>query len=146
VSGATSAYLWSDIPTSGSSCKVELACKIKVDIKLSRAINMAFFDSEIVQNEARNLFQDYQALTQLGGSYGKFDREGKILFIEKMEEMMDRYKIFMKRFELSDDFMAQMTLKQLENQLGNFGITPQQMFDQMNMTLEKMKSELELHK
>jgi hypothetical protein len=51
----------------------------------------------------------------------------------------------MKRFELSDDFMAQMTLKQLENQLGNFGITPQQMFDQMNMTLEKMKSELELH-
>jgi hypothetical protein len=105
---------------------------------------MAFFDSEIVQDEARHLFQDYQALTQLGGSYGKFDREGKILFIEKMEEMMDRYKIFMKRFELSDDFMAQMTLKQLENQLGNFGITPQQMFDQMNMTLEKMKSELEL--
>ena len=45
---------------------------------------MAFFDSEIVQDEARNLFQDYQALTQLGGSYGKFDREGKILFIEKM--------------------------------------------------------------
>jgi hypothetical protein len=106
---------------------------------------MAFFDSEIVQHEARNLFQDYQALTQLGGSYGKFDREGKILFIEKMEEMMDRYKIFMKRFELSDDFMAQMTLKQLENQLGNFGITAQQMFEQMNMTLEKMKSELEPH-
>ena len=106
---------------------------------------MAFFDSEIVQDEARNLFQDYQALTQLGGSYGKFDREGKILFIEKMEEMMDRYKIFMKRFELSDDFMAQMTLKQLESQLGNFGITPQQMFEQMNVTLEKMKSEVELH-
>jgi hypothetical protein len=105
---------------------------------------MAFFESEIVQNEARNLFQDYQALTQLGGSYGKFDREGKILFIEKMEEMMDRYKIFMKRFELSDDFMAQMTLKQLENQLGNFGVTPQQMFTHMNMTLEKMKSELEI--
>jgi hypothetical protein len=104
---------------------------------------MAFFESEIVQNEARNLFQDYQALTQLGGSYGKFDREGKILFIEKMEEMMDRYKIFMKRFELSDDFMAQMTLKQLESQLGNFGITPQQMFAHMNMTLERMKAELE---
>jgi hypothetical protein len=59
-----------------------------------------------------------------------------------MEEMMDRYKIFMKRFELSDDFMAQMTLKQLENQLGNFGITPQQMFDQMNFTLERMKAEI----
>jgi len=56
---------------------------------------------------------------------------------------MERYRIFMKRFELSDDFMAQMTVEQLNTQLGQFGITPQQMFDQMNMTLERMKSELE---
>jgi hypothetical protein len=49
-----------------------------------------------------------------------------------MEEIMERYKIFMKRFELSDDFMAQMTMKQLQTHLGGFGITPQQMFEQMN--------------
>ncbi len=104
---------------------------------------MGFFDSEIVQTEARSLFQDYQALMELGGRYGKFDREGKKLFIEKVEEMMDRYRIFMKRFELSDDFMAQMTMKQFQTQLGNFGITPQQMFDQMHVTLERMKAELE---
>jgi len=106
---------------------------------------MGFFDSDIVQQEARNLFQDYQALMELGSNYGKFDREGKKLFIDKMEEMMDRFAIFTKRFELSDDFMAQMTLKQLESQLGNFGVTPQQMFTHMNITLEKMKSELENH-
>jgi hypothetical protein len=104
---------------------------------------MSFFDSEIVQQEAKSLFQDYQSLMELGGEYGKFDREGKKLFIDKMEEMMERYRIFMKRFELSDDFMAQMTMKQLQTQLGNFGITPQQMFDQMNVTLERMKSELD---
>jgi Domain of unknown function (DUF1825) len=103
---------------------------------------MGFFDSEIVQQEARSLFQDYQSLMELGAGYGKFDREGKKLFIEKMEEMMDRYRIFMKRFELSDDFMAQMTMKQLQTQIGNFGITPQQMFEQMNVTLERMKGEL----
>ena len=45
-------------------------------------------------------------LTQLGSSYGKFDREGKIMYIEQMETMMDRYKVFMKRFELSEDFSA----------------------------------------
>ncbi len=104
---------------------------------------MSFFDSEIVQEEAKQLFQDYQSLMQLGGDYGKFDREGKKLFIDQMEGIMERYKIFMKRFELSDDFMAQMTVKQLQNQLGQFGITPQQMFDQMNLTLEKMKAEIE---
>ncbi len=104
---------------------------------------MGFFDSEIVQREAQDLFVDYQSLMHLGGDYGKFDREGKKLFIEKMEEMMDRFQIFMKRFELSEDFSAQMTVEQLKTQLSQFGITPQQMFDQMHTTLERMKRELE---
>ena len=104
---------------------------------------MGFFDSEIVQQEAKALFEDYQALMQIGSDYGKFDRDGKIIFIDKMEEMMDRYRIFMKRFELSDDFMAQMTVEQLQTQLGQFGMTPQKMFDQMNQTLERMKRDVE---
>jgi hypothetical protein len=103
---------------------------------------MGFFDSEVVQQEAKQLFEDYQSLMQLGSEYGKFDREGKKIFIEKMEDLMDRYKIFMKRFELSEDFMAQMTIQQLKTQLGQFGMTPQQMFDQMYITLERMKSEI----
>ncbi|MEM7769576.1 MAG: DUF1825 family protein [Cyanobacteria bacterium P01_A01_bin.37] len=104
---------------------------------------MGFFDSEIVQQEARKLFEDYQHLIQLGGDYGKFDRAGKKLYIEQMEAIMDRYRVFMKRFELSEDFSAQMTVEQLKTQLGQFGITPDQMFSQMNMTLERMKAELE---
>lgn len=104
---------------------------------------MGFFDSEIVQQEAKQLFEDYQSLMQLGAGYGKFDREGKKLFIEQMESIMDRYRVFMKRFELSEDFMAQMTVEQLKTQLGQFGMTPQQMFDQMNLTLERMKAEIE---
>ena len=43
---------------------------------------MGVFESEIVQDEAKRLFGDYQSLMQLGGEYGKFDREGKKLFIE----------------------------------------------------------------
>ena len=104
---------------------------------------MGFFDSEVVQEEAKKLFEDYQSLVQLGSDYGKFDREGKKMFIDRMEELMERYRIFMKRFELSEDFMAQMTIEQLKTQLSQFGITPQQMFDQMNSTLERMKSEIE---
>ncbi|MBD2311766.1 DUF1825 family protein [Desertifilum sp. FACHB-1129] len=104
---------------------------------------MGFFDSDIVQQEAKQLFEDYQSLIQLGSDYGKFDREGKKIFIDQMEALMERYRIFMKRFELSEDFMAQMTVQQLKTQLGQFGITPQQMFDQMNATLERMKAEIE---
>ena len=104
---------------------------------------MAFFESEIVQEEAKNLFTDYQNLMQLGGDYGKFDREGKKMFIKKMESLMERYKVFMKRFELSEDFQAKMTVEQLKTQLGQIGMTPDQMFDQMNLTLNRMKSELD---
>ncbi|MDY7005906.1 MAG: DUF1825 family protein [Cyanobacteriota bacterium] len=104
---------------------------------------MGFFDSEVVQQEAKQLFEDYQSLIKVGSDYGKFDREGKKIYIEKMESIMERYRIFMKRFELSEDFMAQMTMEQLKTQLNQFGISPQQMFEQMNTTLERMKSELE---
>lgn len=104
---------------------------------------MGFFDSEIVQHEAKKLFEDYQSLMQLGSDYGKFDREGKVLFIEQMETMMDRYRVFMKRFELSDDFMAKMTVEQLNTQLSQFGMTPQRMFDQMHTTLERMKQDID---
>lgn len=107
---------------------------------------MSFFDSEIVQQEAKQLFEDYQSLMQLGGNYGKFDREGKKMFIDQMEAMMERYRIFMKRFELSEDFMAQMTIEQLKTQLSQAGMTPQQMFDQMNLTLERMKADVERQK
>jgi phosphoenolpyruvate carboxylase len=104
---------------------------------------MAFFDSEIVQDEARSLFGDYQNLMTLGSDYGMFDREGKKLYIERMEAMMDRYRVFMKRFELSDDFQAKLTVEQLRTQLGQFGMTPETMFEQMQRTLDRMKSELE---
>ena len=104
---------------------------------------MAFFDSEIVQDEAKHLFGDYQQLMQLGSDYGKFDREGKKLYIEQMESMMDRYRVFMKRFELSEDFQAKLTVEQLRTQLGQFGLTPDTMFSQMQLTLERMKSQLE---
>ena len=107
---------------------------------------MSFFDSDIVQQEAKTLFEDYQSLIQLGSNYGKFDREGKKMFIARMEAMMERYRIFMKRFELSEDFMAQMTMEQLKTQLSQAGMTPQQMFDQMNLTLQRMKAELERQK
>lgn len=103
---------------------------------------MAFFDSEIVQDEAKNLFGEYQNLMKLGGDYGKFDREGKKLYIERMEEMMDRYRVFMKRFELSDDFQARLTVEQLRGQLSQFGLTPDMMFEQMNQTLQRMKQQL----
>ncbi len=62
---------------------------LSVTTQLNRGA-MGFFDSEVIQQEAKQLFEDYQALIKLGSNYGKFDREGKKLFIEQMEAMMER--------------------------------------------------------
>jgi hypothetical protein len=105
---------------------------------------MAFFDSEIIQDEAKRLFADYQHLMQLGSGYGKFDREGKKLYIDQMEDIVDRYRVFMKRFELSEDFQAKVTVEQLRTQLSQFGLTPEKMFEQMQLTLDRMKDQLEV--
>ena len=51
--------------------------------------------------------------------------------------------VFMKRFELSEDFQAKMTVEQLKTQLNQFGMTPEQMFEQMNLTLRRMKSQID---
>jgi hypothetical protein len=108
----------------------------------ARSSPMAFFDSEIIQDEAKRLFADYQQLMQLGSGYGKFDREGKKLYIDQMEDIMDRYRVFMKRFELSEDFQAKVTVEQLRTQLSQFGLTPEKMFEQMQLTLDRMKGQL----
>jgi hypothetical protein len=60
-----------------------------------------------------------------------------------MEAIMDRYRVFMKRFELSEDFQARLTVEQLRTQLGQFGMTPETMFQQMQLTLDRMKNQLE---
>jgi Domain of unknown function (DUF1825) len=127
----------------GDTIDVSIVCLSEFDYSKEPEQAMGFFESDIVQSEAKTLFDDYQLLTRLGGDYGKFDREGKVLFIEKMEAMMDRYRIFMKRFELSDDFMAKLTVEQMNTQMSQFGITSQQMFDQMTKTLERMKQDID---
>ena len=61
-----------------------------------------------------------------------------------LEEPVGRCRVFMKRFALSEDFQAKLTVEQLRTQLSQFGITPEQMFEQMNSTLERMKAQIEV--
>ncbi|MEN9205311.1 MAG: DUF1825 family protein [Thermostichales cyanobacterium BF4_bins_65] len=104
---------------------------------------MGFFDSEIVQQEAQALMRDFQMLMQLGSNYGKFDREGKRIFIEQWEALLERQRIFMKRMELSDDFMAKMQVTQMHEMLGKLGVNPAQMYEHMSHALERMKAEIQ---
>ena len=92
-------------------------------------------DELMAQGKAREAYAMY------GRAVGK--KPDVVRYIEKMEDMMERYRVFMKRFELSEDFQAKLTVEQLRTQLGQFGMTPETMFQQMHQTLERMKSQLD---
>ena len=42
---------------------------------------MGFFESDIVQEEAKKLFTDYQELMKLGSDYGKFDSKNPMIIM-----------------------------------------------------------------
>ncbi|GAB4216930.1 MAG: hypothetical protein OHK0012_20220 [Synechococcales cyanobacterium] len=133
------------LPTYPIEVRDPLLLEERVLVKMSLSSSdwlMSFFDSEIVQQEAQALMRDFQELMRIGADYGKFDREGKRIFIDQWEALLERQRIFMKRMELSQDFLAQLQINQMQDMLGKMGITPSQMYDQMTHALERMKAEI----
>jgi len=57
--------------------------------------------------------------------------------------VMERYEIHLKRIELSDDFQAQLTIKQIEVSLENMGMNRNTVMDYMKRTVEKMEEDAE---
>uniref|UniRef100_A0A0C3SII1 Uncharacterized protein n=1 Tax=Guillardia theta (strain CCMP2712) TaxID=905079 RepID=A0A0C3SII1_GUITC len=70
--------------------------------------------SPVVQEEFRQMVAEHKSLVKLGEGYGKWDRTGKLMYIDQMEAIEDRWGIFMKRFELmgemNPEFVLQVTV------------------------------------
>jgi len=101
-----------------------------------------FFESEVVRNEAMMIAKEQTMMMELGKRYGKFDREGKLVYLDKMEELMDRVKIFHKRLELSDDFAAKMNYRELQNKFSAMGTSESEAFEQMKRMYTQMRQEV----
>jgi hypothetical protein len=87
--------------------------------------------------------RDHAELLRLGQKYKLFDREGKLAYIAQMESVFDRWKVFLKRFELSTDFQAQLYLKQLDTWLLQFGMQREDMLRNLEVSLDMMRQEAE---
>ena len=82
---------------------------------------MGFFESDIVQEEAKKLFTDYQELMKLGSDYGKFDREGKkidwfskssmILAAGKTDQFFFHWKLYLQEELFGANFYCEYLLK-----------------------------------
>ncbi|KAJ7549733.1 hypothetical protein O6H91_07G065500 [Diphasiastrum complanatum] len=80
----------------------------------------SFFDSNVVQTELHRIQSDYKRLVHLGKNYPQFDREGKLSYIREMKDVLERWQIFHKRMELSDDFSAKLYAKHLKTKVKMF--------------------------
>lgn len=98
----------------------------------------SFFKSSVVQNEIGRLQADYKNLLQIGRKYGQFDREGKKYYIEEMRTLIERWQIFYKRMELSDDFTAKLCAKQLKTSGGPLGLSNVELVTALYVALDDM--------
>lgn len=74
-------------------------------------------ESQIVLDEASAIMRDFAMLSPMMGRYPAFDVEGKRLFLDQMQSVCDRLRIFHTRASLSDDPMVKECLTQLSRQL-----------------------------
>lgn len=72
-----------------------------------------------------------------------FDREGKLIFIERAKDVVDRYSVFLTRLKLSEEFSAQMFIKQYQLKLQEVGMTMDSLFQNTMKSLDMMRSEIE---
>jgi len=58
------------------------------------------FDSKIVKDEYEALSRDHMQIIEFGGNFGSFDRLGKIAFVNQLEQIEERWDVFLARFSL----------------------------------------------
>lgn len=71
-----------------------------------------------------------------------FDREGKIMFVDRAMDVVDRFAIFLTRLKLSEDFSSQLFVKQYQLKLQEFGLTIDSLVANTKSSLEMMRSEI----
>jgi hypothetical protein len=62
--------------------------------------NEAAFDSPIVSEEYIRLCEDHASLIEFGATYENFDRIGKLLYLDEIDKIQERWDIFFTRFSL----------------------------------------------
>lgn len=60
-------------------------------------------ESPVVQEELRKLETDHRALIAMGARYGAFDAAGKELFLDQIEMIGERWKVYLTRFQLTGE-------------------------------------------
>ncbi|KXZ45660.1 hypothetical protein GPECTOR_52g59 [Gonium pectorale] len=82
---------------------------------------------------------EVNTLSQMAPKFPEFDLAGKQMYLDKMEEVSNRYEIFIKRLELSQDPAAKEYLRTTNAQMLEGGFTLPQMFMGLKQSLTEYR-------
>ena len=106
-----------------------------------------FFDSDLIQQELREINELQEFIYKSILSFGMMDREGKLEHIEKLTELLEKQKIMYTRLSLSDDPDAIEMKENLRKSVALMGFSPETdisvLFSSMTKTIESLKKYLD---
>lgn len=106
-----------------------------------------FFNSEIIQNELKNINSLQKEIYQNLLSFNLMNREEKMNHIEKLAELLEKQHIMYTRLSLSDDPKAIKMKETLKESLALIGFTNDAeistLFTSMSKTIEQLKQSID---
>ena len=106
-----------------------------------------FFDSEIIQDELKEINKLQEEIYGSILTFGAMDREDKLEHIEKLTTLLEKQRVMYTRLALSDDPEALEMKENLRKSVALMGFPPetdiQVLFTSMNKTIESLKKYLD---
>ena len=103
-----------------------------------------FFDSEIIQEELKEINKLQEDIYGSVLTFGIMDRETKLEHIDKLQTLLEKQKVMYTRLSLSDDPQAVEMKENLRKSVALMGFPPetdvQNLFNSMSATIESLKA------
>jgi hypothetical protein len=107
----------------------------------------SFFDSDIIQEELREINKLQEKIYGSILSFGMMTREDKLEHIEKLTTLLEKQRVMYTRLSLSDDPQAVEMKENLRKSVALMGFPPETdmnlLFSSMNKTIESLKQYLD---
>lgn len=107
----------------------------------------SFFDSDIIQDELKEINKLQEKIYGSILTFGMMDRETKLEHIEKLELLLEKQRVMYTRLSLSDDPKAVEMKENLRKSVALMGFPPetdmQVLFTSMTKTIESLKKYLD---
>ena len=102
-----------------------------------------FFDSEIIQEELKEINKLQEQIYGSILTFGGMTREDKLEHIEKLTELLEKQRVMYTRLSLSDDPQAIEMKENLRKSVALMGFPPETdmsiLFSSMDKTIESLK-------